>query len=104
MIKYIITENQSQRISILRRIESDWSWISEIVFEGLDLDNPCDFKDVDTYLERVASDSSRTYLYHFIDEKDVEIFSILFEYIIGLIIKRLGDDIIEHYVEGKEDC
>ena len=49
-MKYIITESQKERIQILRRLDVDWKWITEIVDEGLDYYEPCDFKTKEIYL------------------------------------------------------
>ena len=103
-MKYIITESQSVLLQVLRRLDTDWPLIQEIVDEGVDLDDPCDFRDEETYLLRVRNDSAKTYLFHYFDKVTDEGYSKLFNYIRGLIYERMGDDIIEYYQEKKEDC
>lgn len=105
-MKYIITEEQNTILTILRRIhDEDWYWIQEIVDEGTDMDNPCDFKTEEIYLERLCADSARTYLYnYYTTESEVGSYKRLMDYLISLIKKRMGDDIIEYYNDKKEDC
>ncbi len=104
-MKYIITESQERIIQILRRATSaDWPLIQEMVDEGLDLDDPCDFRDEESYLHRVINDSTKTYLFHYFDKVTDEGYSTLFGYIRKLIYERMGDDIIEYFQEKKEDC
>ena len=92
-------------MQILRRITSaDWILIVDIVEEGLDLDDPCDFRDYDRYLVRICNDSSRTYLFHYFNDEYSDDYKILFKYLCGLIEVRLGDDIKEYYEDKKEDC
>ena len=104
-MKYLITESQNLRMQILRRITSaDWILIVDIVEEGLDLDDPCDFRDEATYIKRILNDSARTYLFHYYDMEESNEYKILFKYISRLIYVRLGDEIREYYDEKKEDC
>jgi hypothetical protein len=105
-MKYIITETQYDKIRVLRRIEIDWAWITEMVGEGLDADSACDYKTEELYIKRIGTDSARTYLYNFFNSENDDGFDTLVEYISGLIKERLGDDIIEYYKEEKweKDC
>ena len=104
-MKYIITESQNKVMQILRRVtSSDWILIQEIVDEGVDLDDPCDFRDEESYLERVINDSTRTYLFHYYDNERERGYSELFIFVKDLIVKMMGDDVLEYYNEKKEDC
>ena len=102
-MKFIITEEQKQKIAVLRRFNADWEWIIEIVKEGMDLDDPCDFRNEEIYLKRVCSDSANTYLFNYLDDWQNETFQTLSLFIQDLIRKRMGDDIIEYYIDIKED-
>ena len=102
-MKHIITETNYNKISILRRADEDWTMIQEIVDEGVDMDDPCDFRTEEKYLQRIVNDSTRTYLYHFIYDED-ENFDFLFGYFSGIIRKKMSHDIIRYYREKKEDC
>ena len=106
-MKIIITETQNRRLQVLRRITSaDWDLILEIVDEGLDNDDPCDFRNYESYLKRILHDSSRTYLNHYFleEEEKSEDYKILFEYLCHLIYVRLWEDIKTYYEDKKEDC
>jgi hypothetical protein len=103
-MKYIITESQKERIQILRRLDVDWKWITEIVDEGLDYYEPCDFKTKEIYLERLAADSAQTYLLSYLDDWTSETFKVLKDHITFLIKKRMKDDIDEYYEDIKPDC
>ena len=105
IMKYIITESQNIRLQVLRRInDTDWNWILEIVDEGMDIDNPCDFSTLDFYLKTVSEDSANTYLFNYFINHNDDDFKIIFKYICELIIVRLGDYIKEYYFDKKEDC
>jgi hypothetical protein len=103
-MKYIITEKQEERIKVLRRLQQDWSWIREIVDEGTDIDDPCDFKNEEIYLNRVCRDSANTYLYYYMDNWQTETFKTLSLFIQDLIKTKMGDEIIDYYIENKEEC
>jgi len=104
-MKYIISEELEIRLSILRRINGeDWDLILEIVDEGLDNDDPCDFRDYDRYLKRICADSARTYLFHYYDNEYSNDYKVLFKYLCRIIWLRMGDDIKEYYEDKKEDC
>jgi hypothetical protein len=104
-MKIIITEEQVNKLRILRRIDQDWNWINQIVEEGLDIDDPCDFKNEGEYLDRISKDSARTYLYNFMEYSEgTEIFETFVWFLSELIERRLGDAIIEYYEDKKPDC
>jgi len=106
-MKIILTEEQINRVTILRRTENDWPLIQEIVDEGIDLDDPCDFDTVEKYVFRVCRDSARTYLFHYFDigdEREGTEFSKLLKYFHNIIQTRMGQDIVEYWEEKQEDC
>jgi hypothetical protein len=96
-MKYIITESQKEIIQVLRRTQEDWEWIRDIVEEGIDIFNPCDYSDGESYLNKLSVDAANTYLYNYLDDWKHEKFSQLSEYISSLIRERLSGFIIEHY-------
>jgi hypothetical protein len=107
-MKYVITEEQNIRVQVLRRLEEDWPLIREIVDEGTDIYDPCDFKDKYLYLDRVAIDSARTWLYHYYyvaDEsrEDTE-FSIMLRFVTSYIKEKMGRDIRGYYEDNTENC
>jgi len=89
---------------MLRRTRQDWPLIQEMVDEGTDMDDPCDFKNEYLYLKRICVDSARTYLFHYIDESYGESFDNLLHYYTELIKEKMGNEILEYYHEKKEDC
>jgi hypothetical protein len=107
-MKYIITEEQNIRVQVLRRLEHDFPLIRDIVDEGTDIDDPCDFGDQNRYLHRVAIDSARTWLYHYYyvaDEsrEDTE-FSIMLRFVTSYIKEKMGWEIKGYYNEKIVDC
>lgn len=103
-MKFIITEHQEAALKILRRLDEDWPLLRDIVDEGVDIDDPCDFRDVDSFLRRIVTDSAHTYLLHYYDDIRGEKFAEMLIFIGNLIKERLGEEIIEYYNEKKEDC
>jgi hypothetical protein len=103
-MKYIITESQKERLQVLRRAnDEDWLWIKEIVDEGTDIYNPCDYGNEEDYLNSVSLSSAQTYLFSYFINGRSESFLKLTDYIKSLIIKRMGNDIIEYYTNKIED-
>lgn len=96
-MKIIITETQKEKIQVLRRIDSDWKWIIEIVDEGLELDDPLHFRNLDDYVIKVTNDSSQTYLLNYIDDWKGETFEFLKNYVAELIEEKLYLRIKKHY-------
>lgn len=96
--------NQKERLRVLRRAnDEDWIWIRDIVDEGTDIYNPCDYGNGEDYLNSVSLSSAQTYLLYYFDNGRSESFLRLTNYIKSLIIKRMGDDIIEYYTNKIED-
>lgn len=107
-MKYIITESQykdnEKIINLLRRTKEDWPLIDEIIEEGLDMDDPCDFRDDEHYLRRICMDSARTYIYHYIDESYGKSFNTLLQYFTKMFRDKFGRYILDFYYEKQEDC
>ena len=95
---------QNNKYRVLRRIQEDWSWITEIVEEGLELYYPCDY-DEETYLDKISVDAANTYLYNYLDNWRTETFSILSDHISLLVKKRARGFVLEYYNYIKqEEC
>jgi len=96
--------NQKERLKVLRRAnDEDWIWIRDIVDKVTDIYNPCYYRNGEDYLNSVSLSSAQTYLlYYFVNGRS-ESFLKLTDYIKSLIIKRMGDDIIEYYTNKIED-
>jgi len=102
--KDTITESQKERLQVLRRANNeDWLWIRDIVDEGTDIYNPCDYGNGEDYLNSVSLSSAQTYLLSYFVNGRSESFLKLTDYIKSLIIKRMGNDIIEYYTYKRED-
>jgi hypothetical protein len=103
-MKYIITESQKEIIQVLRRTQEDWEWIKDIVEEGLDMYNPCDYSDGESYVNKLSVDGANTYLYNYLNWQDKE-FQELSEYISSLIREKLSGFILDYYQFFKsEEC
>ena len=96
-MKYIITESQKEIIQVLRRTQEDWEWIKEIVEEGIDIFNPCDYSDGESYVNKLSVDAANTYLYNYLDNWKTKEFSQLSDYISSLIRERLSGFILDYY-------
>ena len=106
-MKYIITETQAQRIKILRRINGeDWEIIRDIVYDGFDEDDPCNYDNKEDYLNSISRGSATVYIFTYLDEKDygTEIFTYFKELITKLINEKLGEEIIDYYQNKKRYC
>jgi len=105
-MKIIITESQEIMLQILRRTKQDLPWIQEIVDEGTDLYNPCQFKTADEYLEVLSKSSAETYLLNFLNEWKTLLFLKLSLYIKNIIKKEMGKGVKEYYkyVREEEEC
>lgn len=103
-MKYIITEEQDIRLTILRRTDVDWDWISQIVEEGVYMYNPCDYINEGDYLDAISKSSAETYLLNFLNDWQSNTFLTLAKYIQDLIEERLGEDVMENYRDLKPEC
>jgi len=102
-MKYIITENQSRMIHVLRRINEDYDLIWDIVDEGVDI-GLCSFDTFQEYYNYVCLSSAKTYLYNYFENEKQEGYSKMEEYIIDLIKKDFRNRITEFWDDNKEDC
>jgi hypothetical protein len=87
---------------ILRRVDEDWTLITEIVDEGIDAYNPCNIKDGKSYVRMVIKDSTYTYLLNFDTIREDE-YNIIYNFYYKLILERMGKDIMEYWSETRID-
>jgi hypothetical protein len=102
-MKYIITEEQSNIIRVLRRIDQDHDWIKEIVDEGMEM-FLCEYDSLNDFYELLCRDSAFTYLLNYFDNEHQEGFLKLKEYIASYIKENFGEMIIKYWEDNKEYC
>ena len=88
---------------ILRRVDEDWTLIIEIVDEGVDAYNPCDFKDGKLYVRMIAKDSTYTYLLNFDTIENPYEYDVVYDFYYKLILERMGKGIMEYWTETRID-
>ena len=102
-MKYIITEEQSNIIRVLRRIDQDYDWIKEIVDEGMEM-FLCEYDSLNDFYELLCRDSAFTYLLNYFDNEHQEGFLKLKEYIASYIKENFKEMIVKYWEDNKEDC
>ena len=102
-MKYLITEEQSNVIRVLRRTEQDYDLIREIVVEGMEI-FLCEFDTLNDFYELLCWDSAFTYLLNYFDNQHQEGFSKTQEYIIGYIKENFSEMIIKYWEDNREFC
>ena len=103
-MKHLLNENDKSIGYVIRVMGGHWTWIREIVEEGLDLFDPCNYEKQSEYLEMIVDGSAETYLLNFFDSLDSEPIQRLKEHIKKDIHKGLGYRIITHYKDFKIGC
>jgi hypothetical protein len=107
-MKIIITETQAQLISFLRRIESEEiiEQIEEIVVEGFDFSDPCNYETFESYLDDFLQSAAFTLInsYIFHNELSDEKLNQLMDYVMKKIKNRTSRRIKTHYELEKEYC
>ena len=102
-MKYIITEEQSNIIRVLRRIDQDHDWIKEIVDEGMEM-FLCEYDSLNDFYELLCRDSAFTYLLNYFDNEHQEGFLKLKEYIASYIKENFGKMIVKYWEDNRVDC
>ena len=102
-MKYIITEEQSIVLRVLRRTEQDYDLIREIVAEGSEL-FLCEFDALNDFYELLCRDSAFTYLLNYFDNEHQEGFSKTQEYITDYIKERFKGMIVKYWDDNREFC
>jgi hypothetical protein len=105
-MSWVITENKNQIRKIIRRVEEDYYELEEVVIDGLNEDDPCDYDNKEDYLDSISKGSATVYIFKYVDEKyyGTESFVKIKEYIANLINERHSSEIIDHYVTSKKYC
>jgi len=102
-MKYIITEEQSIVLRVLRRTNQDHDLIEEIVDEGMEM-FLCEFDTIGDFYRSLCKDSAFTYLLNYFDNEHQEGFSKMKEYIIDYIKENFEEMIVKYWKDNKEDC
>ena len=102
-MKYIITEEQSNVIRVLRRTTQDRELIYEIVDEGMEM-FLCEFDTLNDFYESLCRDSAFTYLLNYFDNEHQEGFLNLEEYITEYIKENFGEMIVKYWNDNRDDC
>ena len=102
-MRYIITEEQNNVLSVRRRISQDYDLIREIVAEGREM-FICQFDTFKDFYEFLCQDSAMTYLLNYFDYQYQEGYLKMEEYIISFIKENFKEMIVTYWEENKEDC
>ena len=102
-MKYIITEEQSIVLRVLRRTEQDYDLIREIVVEGREM-FLCEFDTLNDFYELLCRDSAFTYLLNYFNNERQEGFSKMQEYITDYIKENFKEMIVKYWDDNREDC
>ena len=102
-MKYIITEEQSIVIRVLRRIDQDYDLIREIVVEGMEM-FLCNYDSPNDFYEILCRDSAFTYLLNYFDNQHQEGFLKMEDYMTDFIKENFGKMILKYWEDNREDC
>jgi len=108
-MKFIITESQNNFLWLLRRLHDPEikDHLTEIVVEGLDLYNPCDYS-LDEYVNIIVEGSAETFILSYEDKfTDKENIDSLRQFIKEFIIDNYDTIISKHYdfiINEFDDC
>jgi hypothetical protein len=102
-MRYIITEEQNNVLSVRRRISQDYDLIREIVVEGMEM-FICQFDTLKDFYELLCHDSAMTYLLNYFNNQHQEGYLKMEEYITSLIKENFKEIIVTYWKENKEDC
>ena len=102
-MKYIITEEQSIVIRVLRRTEQDYDLIKESVVEGMEM-YLCDYDTFNDFYEFLCRSSAMTYLFFYFDNQYQEGYQKMEEYITDFIKENFKGMIVKYWEDNREDC
>jgi len=102
--KHIITERMNDKTYFLRRFHNDWRWITDIIDEGKDLFDICDYPGARSYMIAVIENSTVTYLYNYFDNEKTDEFKMLLEFLLPKVYKKFGEMVRDYYLENKFEC
>ena len=93
-MKYIISEDQSRRLSFLRRLDKFENYLTEIIV----VDYPCNYESADDYANILIEDSVlRTFEKDWDDYENYHDFELM-----GYLKEKYYDALVENY--EKEKC
>ena len=100
-MKIIITESQSQILWLRRRLDDPEinELLTDIVIEGFDYTDPCDYDTYSSYEINIVNDSAITFINSYIDEAYEESFDTapLEEFVAKIILSKHRDRIQRQY-------
>jgi hypothetical protein len=106
-MKFILTESQEKLLNLRRRILSDeyLDHLYEIVIEGFDYSDPCEFDSFGEYLDEIISGSEQTFLNSYVEMSDYDknTQNYLHVYVSDLIREKYFLRIEEEYLETECD-
>ena len=102
-MKYIITEEQSIVLRVLRRTEQDYDLIKESVVEGMEM-YLCDYDTLNDFYEFICRGSAMTYLFFYFDNQYQEGYQKMEEYITDFIKENFKGMIVKYWEDNREDC
>lgn len=102
-MKYVITEEQSNVLRVLRRTEEDHDWIKEIVAEGGEM-FLCDYDTFNDFYEFLCRGSAMTYLFKYFDSPRQEGFMKMEDYMTEYIKENFKEMIVMYWEDNWEDC
>jgi len=104
-MKFIINESQRELHNLLRRwgSEDHEELMADIVHEGLNYINVCDFPTVESYSNAVIDSSAMTFLLHWIDNKH-EKYNSLFKIVKDKMDEDFYFSLYQHYHDNIGEC
>ena len=102
-MKYLITEEQSNVLHVLRRTHQDYDLIKESVVEGMEM-YLCDYDTLNDFYEFLCRGSAMTYLFFYFDNQYQEGFSEMEDYMTDYIKENFGEMIVKYWEDNREFC
>ena len=109
-MKIIITESQKHLLWLMRRIEDDeyLIYIWDLIKEGFDYTDACDYDSYGEYLKEVLGGSVTTFINTYDQLYKVwdggSEYDEMFEFIYDFMKEKYGDKIKSHYISYREIC
>ena len=109
-MKIIITDSQTHIVWLMRRIEDDeyLIYIWDLIKEGFDYTDACDYDSYGEYLKEVLGGSVTTFINTYDQLYKVwdggSEYDEMFEFIYDFMKEKYGDKIKSHYISYREIC
>ena len=105
MFKNIILENDSIRLNFLRQFntEENKELLRDIIDEGVDMYDVCDFDGVFKYAYQIMENSAITFLHHWFDGNE-KYFEKYKKDLIDMIYDRHYFEIYHYFYDKKSEC